>query len=322
MRLLGSQLTLHKLEVFCTVVELQSISRAAHRIGIAQPVVTAHIRALQDKLGVRLTIRRGRNIALTEEGKRAYRWAKDVVVRTRELEREFFGAPQTVHGAIAIAASLTVGSYVLPGPLAEFRRLNPHAEISISVTTPRECVEAVRDGECDFGVTILDSRQNADGLEISRLWEERMVLVAAPHSTHVGAVVATSDIAALPFVAAQRGSPRRDIEDNALRLHGIVRHRIELEIGHAEGMKEAVFGDAGVAFLFESSVRRDVQHDALRLVATPDLEITAPVYLIARRGKSLSAAQQKMFDFVNGALRQAPPPAADRSDAGPELRPV
>jgi DNA-binding transcriptional LysR family regulator len=314
LRLLGSQLTLHKLEVFCAVAELMSISRAAHRIGIAQPVVTAHIRALQDKLGVRLTIRQGRNIVLTEEGKRAYQWAKDVVMRTRELEREFQAGPQTIHGAIAIAASLTVGSYVLPGLLAEFRRLNPRSEISLSVTTPRECVEAVREGECDFGVTILDSGQNADGLEISRLWEEKMVLVAAPNSALVDASVAASAIAVLPFVAAQGGTPRRDIEDNALRLHGIVRHRIELEIGHAEGMKEAVINDAGVAFLFESSVRRDVRHGALRLVATPGLEITAPVYCIARRGKSLSAAQQEMFDFVTQSLRHVTPTPADRRD--------
>ena len=60
MRTPGSDLTLHKLEVFRLTAELESVSLAAERLGLAQPVVTAHIRSLERKLGVRLTARHGR----------------------------------------------------------------------------------------------------------------------------------------------------------------------------------------------------------------------------------------------------------------------
>lgn len=304
MRLAGSQITLHKLEVFCAVAELSSISRAAERLGIAQPVVTVHVRLLQDKLGVRLLARRGRNIALTDEGHRAYRWAKDVVVRTKELEREFVDGPRAPGGHVSIASSLTVGSYVLPIHLSRYRKANPLTLLSLKVTTPRECVEAVMEGECDIGVTLLAPNQHTDGLDVALLCNERMVLVAAPASEHVGTAAANAEISLLPFVAAERGAPRRDIEESALRPLGIVRNRIELEISHAEGMKEAVIDDAGVAFLFEASVRRELMHGELRLVATPDLDIFATVYLVTRRGKVLSPVQRRVRDHLAEVLRR------------------
>lgn len=50
-RVFASQATLHKLEVFCLVCELQSVTRVADRMRVAQPVVTAHLRFLEEKLG-------------------------------------------------------------------------------------------------------------------------------------------------------------------------------------------------------------------------------------------------------------------------------
>jgi DNA-binding transcriptional ArsR family regulator len=64
-RLKTSQITLQKLEVFHLVVRLGSVTRAAERLGIAQPAVTSHLRSLEDKVGATLLRRDGRNLVLT-----------------------------------------------------------------------------------------------------------------------------------------------------------------------------------------------------------------------------------------------------------------
>ena len=91
MRALDSYFTLQKLEVFCLVVELQSVTRAAEQLCVSQPVISAHLRTMEAKLGVKLVKRSGRHIALTGWGERVYTWASDVMTRTREMEREFGG---------------------------------------------------------------------------------------------------------------------------------------------------------------------------------------------------------------------------------------
>ena len=298
MRLLGSQMTLHKLEIFCLVAQLDSVSRAADRIGVAQPVVTAHIRSLEDKLGIRLVTRQGRRIVLTEGGERVYRWASEIVTRTRELERELNEASGQAVGSVMVAASMTVGSYVLPRILADFRRDHPDGEIAVQISNPQAATDAVRDGACDFAVCILDPRHDVDGLTVERLWEEELALVAAPASALVGPSADAAAIAALPFVTSPRHQVRRELEDDALRAYGIVRERIVLELGHPEAMKQAVRHGAGVAFLFETCIADELSLGLLRKVETPGLRMAMPMFLVHRRGKSFSPLQNALIAFT------------------------
>jgi DNA-binding transcriptional LysR family regulator len=300
-RIFASQATLHKLEIFCMVCQMQSVTRVAERMGVAQPVVTAHLRFLEDKLGVRLFVRQGRRIALTEAGERVLKWANEVVTRTRELERELSAATDTAVGSVVVAASMTVASYVLPRLFARFRETNPHGEIALQISNPRAVTDSVREGSCDFALCILDPRHDVDGLNVERIWEEQLVLVAAPDSTLIGDAADIRTLADLPFITSPRNQVRRELEDDALRAYGIVRNRIVLEFGHPEAMKQAVRNHAGVAFVLETSVRDELKRGLLRKVETPDLNLPVPMFLVHRRGKTFSALQARLLNFVRDA---------------------
>lgn len=310
MRSLLSQVSLHKLEVFCLVAELKSISRAAERLGIAQPVVSSHVKGLADKMGLALTARDGRRVMLTEEGQRVYRWARELVGRTHELERELAESQRGLVGKATLGASMTLGSYVLPGLIARFHAVTPGGEISVRVTSPMLAVEAVHDGTCDFAFTILDPRHETAGLEIEEVMREGLVLVASRLSPIEGDELPPSALIDLPFVTAQSGTPRREIEENCLRAFGIRRRRIELEFGHAESIKQAVRAGAGAAFLFRSSVRDELASGALRTLRTPGMDLDVPVYQVRRTGKKLSRFQLHLMQSLAQSLRHQEP---DRS---------
>lgn len=311
-RVFGSQATLHKLEVFCLVCELQSVTRVADRMRVAQPVVTAHLRFLEDKLGVKLFERSGRRLVLTPAGQRVHRWASDVITRTHELERELDLAIDGDLGSAVVAASMTVASYVLPPLFTAFRRLHPNGGISVQVSNPQFVTAAVRDGTCDFGVCILDPRHDVDGLDVERLWTEQLVLVAACGDASIGAEATPQEIEALPFVSSPRNQVRREAEEDGLRAHGIVNRRVLLEFGHPEAIKQAVRSGAGVAFVMETSVRDELERGLLRRVATPGIELPVPVFLVHRRGKGFSDFQTRLMDFVRvAAIGDHPPTQFD-----------
>ncbi|WP_029008222.1 LysR family transcriptional regulator [Azospirillum halopraeferens] len=306
MRSLVSQISIHKLEVLCLVAELGSVSRAAERLGIAQPVVSAHIKALSDKLGAPLTARNGRRVSLTDEGRRVYRWAREMVSRTRELEREMAETHRGVVGKASVGASMTLGSYVLPGLITDFHRRVPKGEISVRVTTPMLATDAVHAGDCDFAFTILDPRHETAGLVVDRIADERLVLVASDRTGLHGGSLRPDELAALPFVTAQSGTPRREIEEAALSRFGVRRSRIVMEFGHAEAIKQAVRAGAGLAFLFRSSVRDELASGALAEIVTAGMELTVPVYQVRRRGKRLSRFQVALMRHLALALRDHP----------------
>jgi DNA-binding transcriptional LysR family regulator len=301
MRVLGSELTLHKLEVFRLTAELESVSRAAERLGLAQPVVTAHIRSLERKLGVPLTARHGRRIKITEQGARVLVWATDVLTRTRELQRELADSIAGRKGSVVVAASMSVGSYVLPQLLVNFRRQHPDGEITVIVTGPRDVLNAVREGQADFAITILDPQGDMGGLDVTPVGADELLLVCSANRPPERRRLTNKQIADLPFVTAQRQSARRMIEDGALLECGVVRKNIVLEFGHAEAIKRAVRSGIGVAFLFRSSIADELSTGILHVLEVKDLRIKVPVCLTKRRDKYLSPFQKALYDYLFGS---------------------
>jgi DNA-binding transcriptional LysR family regulator len=302
MRILGAELTLHKLEVFCLVAHHGSVSRAAEQLALAQPVVTAHIRSLERKLGVRLTARQGRRIKLTDEGERVLVWANDIITRTRELQRELSESKAGRKGSAVIAASMSVSSYILPDMLVAFRKKYVDGDIAVVASAPREVTDAVMDGRADLGVSILDPRHDVTGLEAEPIGNDRLVLVSAAGRRLPKRPLTRREIADLPYITAQRGAARREIEDNALREAGVIRSNVVLEFGHAEAIKRAVATDTGLAFLFQSSVSDSFSENELRIVDMEDLRIDIPIYLIRRRDKRFSAFQEQLHSYLKEAF--------------------
>ncbi len=296
MRLIGEELTLHKLEVFCTVARLEGVTRAAEALHVAQPVVTAHIRSLEDKLGVKLFARQGRRVRITDEGARVLAWAEDIISRTHELQRELADSRHGEKGTAVIATSMTLGSYVLPEKIVAFRQQVPHGLISVFTASPREAIDAIRDGRADFGVTILDPLQDVSDLDIETISEDELVLTCRSGGRFNSVALALKDLERLPFVSAQANSTRRAVEDAALFKVGTVRRNVILEFGHGEAIKRAVNADVGVALLFKSSIREELANHSLRALATPALNVVVPIYLVKR-------SQEVLFDFPGEAAR-------------------
>jgi len=302
MRSIISQLSIHKLEVFCEVAQLKSISRAAERIGIAQPVVSSHIKTMSQKLGTTLIQRDGRRIRLTEDGHRVLKWAQEVINRTHELERELIDIKSGHLGKATVGASMTIGSFILPAMITNFRQRYAKAEISVHVATPAVVTNAVQDGECDFAFTILDPRLDTSRLKIDVVGEERLLLVASGHSSIIEHSISPEKLNDLWFVTAQTGTHRRDLEEDALRRFGIFRSKIAVEFGHAEAIKQAVRAGNWVAFLFDSSIKDELASGVLREIKTPGMELRIPFYLVRRQGRQLNKYQTNLMTDLKNAL--------------------
>ncbi len=301
MRGFDPYLTLQKLEVFCTVAELGSVTRAADRLCIAQPVVTAHLRGLESKLGYALVHKVGRNIALTEAGERVYRWAGEMLSRTREMERELAGLQQGAVGKAVVAASMSVGSYALPALITDFYQQHQDGLVSVQISNPVAAVDATRTGGCDFAVVMLAPSQNLEGLTVQPLWEEPLLLVAAPESRWVSSPAAEIDLNQVPFVSAPPNLARREIEDAQLRRYGLSERRIVLEFGHPEAMKHAVAQDLGLCFMLASSIRDDLERGDLQVLDRPDLPLAITTSLVHRDQKSFSPFQAALIQHIRQA---------------------
>jgi LysR family transcriptional regulator, low CO2-responsive transcriptional regulator len=299
-----NRISLQKLEVFCLVVELGGMSRAADHLIVAQPVVTAHVQSLQQRLGVKLLYREGHRMRLTDAGERVYAWAAETLARTRELMRELDGLSEGQRGTVAVAASMTLGSYLLPGVLTEFRQRRPAAEITLSVSDPEHAIASVEMGECDFAVVVADALPNNPGLRSEVIGYEDILLVAAPDYDPGTTSLPVAALAETPLVSSPAGLVRRTIVDSRLAALGVNPRNVVIELGHPEAMKRAIHDGLGMCLMLRSSVARELHDGTLRQVSLEDAELSVPLMTVLRADKRPSPIQRELLDAVSMAIRQ------------------
>ncbi len=299
---IDNRISLQKLEVFCLVVELGGVGRAADHLYVAQPVVSAHLRTLQERMGAKLLYRDGRRMRLTEGGEIAYAWAKEVLSRSQEVARDIDGLAQGAVGGAVIASSMTIGSYVLPPVLSAFQRDHPRARITLHVSDPERAMHEIATGVADFAIIATIEPIEPRLFNAEEIATEELVLVAGPQDRDVGDSVALGDLASLPYVCSPGGLARRRLVDTALRDLGVESRHIVIELGHPEAMKRAAHDGLGVAVLFLSSVARELEEGTLRRIDIEGVRIPVPILLVRRVEKRTSPLQRQLLDAIRAHL--------------------
>jgi DNA-binding transcriptional LysR family regulator len=299
---LDTRISLHKLEVFCLVVELGGVSKAANHLFVAQPVVTAHLRSLQERLGVKLLYRDGRRMVMTEGGERVYAWANETLSRGREMARDVDGLADGRQGAAVLAASMSLGSYVLPPILKRFREARPNAELTLHVFSPEHAVQSVATGESDFAVIVSDSDSRPESLVAETIGREELVLVTSPDAENIPTSVPIAALETLPLIASPRGSVRQAIVDSELRRYGVTPGNVIMELGHPESMKTVAEEGLGPTLLFRNSVTSEIAAGTLVEIHFEDATPSVPVQLFLRHEKHLTPLQKDLLEEVRQAV--------------------
>ncbi|WP_221801529.1 LysR family transcriptional regulator [Oceanobacter mangrovi] len=118
---------------FLAVAETRSISLAARQLGISQPTLTRHIRALEQAFDTYLFRRTSQGAELTEQGMALVEPARRMRDAAGEFERLISGQSQTLQGDVRISANELVGFHILPPALVAFRQQHPDVQIELVI---------------------------------------------------------------------------------------------------------------------------------------------------------------------------------------------
>jgi LysR family transcriptional regulator, low CO2-responsive transcriptional regulator len=297
-----SPISLYKLHVLCSIVENGGVTRAAEHLHVSQPVVSAHLRDLQARLGVRLFEQRGRSLQLTAAGVIAHEWARDTLSRAREMARLLSGLAEGAVGSAAVAGSMSIGSYVVPRLLTEFRAVHPDASLSLQIGDPEQVLSSVELGGCDAAVVVHDGPPDG-GVVAERLGSDELVLVAGSDSGFP-ARVSAADLVRLPLVSAPRGTARQRIVDREMARLGLTARNVVIELGHPEPLKRAARAGLGLLLINRYAVGDELAAGTLREVAVSGVRFEVPVYLVYRGKRTFSPLQVMLMDFLR---RRIPP---------------
>lgn len=313
---MDTRISLRRLEVFCLVVEAGGVTRAADLLFVAQPAVSSQLRSLQESLGAQLFVRRGGRLELTEAGERAYAWARETLARSMEVGRELEGLAEGTGGSAVVAASMAVGSYLLPSVLTGLRAERDRAELILTIAQPRPALRDVEIGHADMAVLGWDEQEISTELHVEHLHDEPLVLIAGS-GCDVADGISLAEAAALPHVGVPRGVAFDHLLSGQLRAHGVEALDVVIRLGHGEPIKQAVAERGWFAFMPRYSVQRDVDEGKLRIIEVTDATLVEPISIFWRKVKVMSQLQRDVLDAIRG-LHPPDPQARVPASAAPE----
>jgi DNA-binding transcriptional LysR family regulator len=266
-----------RLTVFKSVVDLGGFNLAATRLGIAQPSVGAHIKALEQQIGQPLFHRhRGSKPQLTKAGERVYAFAVDVLQKSAETTQALATMRKAEAQEITIGVHRDIATQFLPARLATFARKHPGVRVVTRIGTIDEVIELIRSQAVHLGLFLASGP--IGGIRSEVLAHEPLTLVVSPqHPLARRAMVSPADVGRYPFVTGLRGSRYFDLVRAALKTSGIERFEVAMELQESAAVKEMVRHGAGIACLPRCTVTAELAAGtlvALNLTVLPqDLEL-------------------------------------------------
>jgi DNA-binding transcriptional LysR family regulator len=286
----------NQLRAFHEAARLQNFSAAARSLRVTQPAVTAHVRALESSLGVRLFRRRGRKMALTEAGAILYRQAHEVFEIERAMERAVNEVRSLERGALTLGTTKTYARYLMPPMITRFHARYPGVRVVLGEGSSLDMCRSLVDLRNELAVVA--RVDGVKGIRFTPFRTERIVLVAAPsHPLADRGCIPFEELGDWPVIMREEGSGIQAVTRACFDQRGVVPH-VLVETGNVEFIKEMVEGGEAVSFLVEAAALAELETGRLVALGIEDQELALDVNIACLDEDSLSPAAAAFFDLL------------------------
>jgi DNA-binding transcriptional LysR family regulator len=287
-----------QLEYLVAVAEEANFTRAARRIHVAQPAVSAQIQRLERELGLPLLDRSRRAVGLTAAGEAVLPYARAALAAISDIHVAVDELTQLVRGSVTIG-TVTSHSFDIPSLLAGFHEDHPNVEITLSTDSSDALIEKLRTGRLDAAIVSVGPEERPDGLDVDVVTDEAVVAaVSRTDELASRKTVRLADLVDRQLIALPVGAGIRHQFDAACVRAG-VRPRIAFEASTPLALADLAERGLGVAIVPASVPRgRDRLH-ALTIVP----QLRGRLVLAWRSGGPMSPAARVLVQNARRLLR-------------------
>ncbi len=307
---------LNLLRVFDSAARLSSFTRAAEELCLTQPGISKHVKGLEDYYNVRLFDRFGRKVRLTQAGEILFAGTREIFRLIDEAKVQIDELQGIASGRLFIAASVTIGIYVVPGVFKQFRKLYPGIDLGLEIQPTREVVDRVLDNVPDVG--LVGHRVDDDRFVRRRFMTDEFMLIVPPeHRWADRDSIRVEDLPDEPFVISRRGSGTQTVVEERLERVGVILNR-PMEFGNTEAVKKAVEAGLGVSILSRHVVRRELAAAVLRAVPCSGIDLKRGLYSIYRRDKYLTRVAEAFLRLLHQSEADGVSQSQEARTEGPD----
>ena len=290
-------MTIDQLETFVQVARARSFSRAAILLDLAQPTISGRIGQLEAQLGIRLFVRHGHTLELTEAGRSLLPYAERIL----GLRAEGLSTVQRIRrgglGRLSLGANPSCSQYLVPRLIEAYWRAHPGVHLDVRTALSRVLMEGLLDGAIELA--ICSQAQIHPRAQVLWSYSNPLALVASrSHPLARKRSCQRADLAGHTILSTQAGPTHVGLR----HILPVGSDAIALEATAGEVMTQLLLRGVGVTVLPALAVWGELERGDLVEISLDDAELPAyEVALAAWPGHALSPAAEAFVETVRSA---------------------
>ncbi len=288
------RLNLRQLEVFVATAHAGSTRAGAERVARSQSAASTAIADLETAIGTPLFDRVGRRLVLNENGRALLPRAAALLAEAGDVQ-QLFAREHAV--PLRIAASFTIGEYLLPERVARWQALHPGSHLRMRVSNTNDAIDAVVRHEADIG--FVEGARTHPDLAVRAWLSDELVVFAAPSHPLARRAVGVEQLRSAAWVVREPGSGTREATDRWLLEH-LDAVDIAYELGSTEAIKRLVGFGAGIGCVSRYAVAQAFDEGWLVPLKTRLPKAMRRLATVVHRGRPLGAGAAAFMKHCRG----------------------
>lgn len=291
---------LKQLEYFIVLCQELHFTRAAEKLGIAQPSLSQQIALLEHEVGMPLFDRIGKKNILTDAGETLLHYSYNVFHEISQARAAISELQGLERGSLKIGSLLTVVNYLLPPTVIGFHRAHPNVELSVQGLRTGDIYQGLLQNELDLGIVFLPLEH--EDLEAIPLYTEDLALaVPRDHPFADEKFVTLQILKDTPSILLpETYFLRQVINEKCRSMH--FTPKPELEMTTMESIIQMVSKGVGVTILPKAYLDY-IDHDQIISVPIQEPEITTQIGIAYRKNKHLCAAARVFMEQLVATVK-------------------
>jgi len=287
---------LKRIGVFTKVVQAQSFSGAARKLGVAKSAVSKQISLLEQEVGARLLNRSTRKLSLTEAGEIYYRHCEQIVDRANIALNELRQYQNQPTGTLRVSSTISFGTALLIPVIKELRCLYPLLKIDLQLDD--RVVDMVEEG---IDLTIRVGRLQDSNLIAKKLCDTPAVVFASPeYLARYGTPRTPADLCDHQWISLSITSTpmRRSFRHKITQQEDNPQVSGNLKINSVEGVVAAAKHGLGISIIAKTTICEEL-HTGKLISLLEDYELDPiGVYALYQHREHLPPKVRIFMDFL------------------------
>lgn len=296
---LVNRLTFRQLQVFLSVYQTKSYSKAGELLGLTQPAVSSQIRQLESALGTPVFDYVARKLYCTAAGEKLAESIQVMFDELRLLQTDLAAMEKQVAGELSLVA-VNTAQYVVPYLLNGFLQKHPAVTINIRVVNRAEAIQRLNDNQVHLVIMgIVPEGKPLTSLPF--LDNEFLAVARSDHSIHQLQAPSPQAFLNAGLLLREAGSGSRLALELFCQQHRLVLSP-KMELGSNEAVKHGALAGLGVAVLPKLSILSELKLGLLKSVPLDGFPLRRSWCAVYPKGKHPTPAMRAFVDYLQENL--------------------